>query len=130
MAGGGGEGDGGSVEQAAGAQQRVALAEVAARPADVGARHRRLAHAQRVAATLGVFLDDDAVGALRDAGAREDAHRLTGSDRPGERAAGVGFADDAQARRDAGEVGGARGVAVHGGGVERRLRQRRRHVCG
>ena len=80
MAGGGGKGNGRSVEQAAGAQQRVALTEVAARPADVGAGACGLAHAQRIAFTLCVFLDDHAVGALGDGGTGEDAHRFAGAD--------------------------------------------------
>ena len=64
MPAGSGERDGRGVEQAAGAQEHVACAEVAARNADVGAGIGSFAHGEGVAATLGVLLDHHRVGAL------------------------------------------------------------------
>ena len=78
---------------------------------------------------VGVLLDQDRVGAVRHRRAGEDAHRLAGAERAGEALAGARHADDLK-RRAGRRLGGAHGVAVHGGGGEGRLRRARRKVVG
>ena len=112
------------VEPAAGAQQHVALRGSRRPPCGCWRRARRLAHGERVAVALGVLLDDDGVGALRARGA--PVKMRTASPAPtaaGEGPPGAPRRSRASVGRHRRDVGGAHRVAVHGGGIERRLRQ-------
>ena len=87
---------------------------------------RALAHGDLVAVARGVLLDDDGIGAGGQRRAGEDAHGLARGRRcrrrDGRRRPAPITASVAGSLRD---VGRAHGVAVHGGGIERRLRQQR-----
>ena len=86
-----------------------------------------------VALAPGVFLHHHQIGALGHRRPGEDPRRGAGGERGGEGAPGGGLA---HYRQRAGQVGGAQGIAVHRGGIERRLgdprhRVRKEHpACG
>ena len=90
----------------------------------------RLLDFDAITVALGVFLDNDGVGALRHHAASKDARRFAALKLPRERPAGGDLADDLQLHRRVDHVGGANGVAVHGGNVGWRLRAPRRERIG
>ena len=75
------------------------------------------------AVALGVLLDDDGIGAGGNGRAGEDAHGLPRATRAGEGMPGGGLADHGERGGELADVGAAHGIAVHGRGIERRLRQ-------
>jgi hypothetical protein len=78
----------------------------------------------------GLLLDHDRVGSLREHAARENARRFAVTDRKRKRPAGGDFADNLQAHRRIGDIGGTHGVAVHCRHVGRRLRAPRLERVG
>ena len=127
---GGGEGEFARAEAAADVEKLHAGAEIAAARANVAEIDFVALDDDGIAVAGGVFLDDDAVGAFGHGCAGEDAHGLAGADATSERVPGGGFADQLEARRQRRGIGGAHRVAVHGRGVEGRLRQARRKRLG
>ncbi len=111
-------------------QQRLARREVEAPGAHVALVRRALAHRDLVALADRVLLDDDRIRAGRDRRAGEDACRLSRADGAGERMSRGRLADHGQGCRQRAHVGGTHGVAVHGGGIERRLRHERGQRLG
>ena len=81
----------------------------------------RLFHLDVVAEALCLLLDHDRIGAFGDHAAGEDTRRFTAADGARKRPPGGDFADDFQAHRHARHIGGAHGIAVHGGHVGGRL---------
>ncbi len=112
------------------AQQHRSAAEVEPGDAHVLAHCGTLVHQDRIAVARGVFLDHDGVGARRQHPAGEDARGFAGADRAFERMSGRDLADDVEARRHAGDVGGAHGIAVHRRHVGRGLRAQGGKVVG
>ena len=117
VVGGGGKADCAGSQALAGVEEGVAALEVATARADVAAENGAFAKRKRVADAVGVFLDRDGIGAGGDQAAGEEAEGLAGADRAVERVAGWGAPNDGPGAR----VGGAHGVAVHGGEVGGRL---------
>ena len=72
-------------EPPAGGEQRVALAEVEARAADVPRLDRAFADEDPGPVALCILLNDDRVGAFGDGRAGENAHRLAGANAAAER---------------------------------------------
>ena len=122
MAHGGGEHEGGRVEAPAGGEQHLALGEVDAPAAHVRALLDAFADENRVAVALGVLLDDDGVGALRQRRTREDAHGLAAAEGAGEALPGRRLADHGETLRQARQIRRAERIAVHGRRGKRRLR--------
>ena len=91
--------------------------------ANVAARRRACAHGNRVAVPARVLLNDDRIGAVRHRCAGENADRLAGADRALEAGAGGHAADLTQGDGRVHDIGGARGVTVHGRDGEGRLRE-------
>jgi hypothetical protein len=104
--------------------------EVEPRPADVPPGSRNLEDGDGVAVPLGVFLDDDGVGAGRHRSAGEDADRFASAQHARVGAAGRCAADHAQCRRHRAHVGCAHGIAIHGRKIRRRLAQPGGHRPG
>ena len=125
-----GERDFARPEPSPGGEQRVAFTEVETTRADVAGLRRAFAHDDMGAVALGVLLDDDGIGAVGHRRAGEDAHRLALADAAGEGMARGGLADDCEPRRKLPHVGCLHGIAVHGRGVERRLRDERPQRLG
>ena len=118
-----GEGEGGGVEHPAGVEQHVAFGEVEPGAPDVPSGLDGFDGGNRVVfGPLGILLDQDGIGAGGKRRAGEDPDGFSGTDCACETAAGRGFADHLKPRRHRRDVGGAHGIAVHGGRVEGRLR--------
>jgi len=83
---------------------------------------------QAVARAFRILLDDDRIGALWHGGAGEDTHGLASPDAACEAVPRLRFPDHGQACVRIAGVGRAHRIAVHGGGIERRLRQLGDHV--
>ena len=79
-----------AVRRLPGRQQLLAGGEVEAAGADPAAGADRLGHPDAAIGGLGILLQQDGIGAGRDEGAGEDAHRLAGADRAREGMAGRG----------------------------------------
>ncbi len=119
------ERQGRGVEEASLIEQVVAFVEIETFFPDVTSTRRCLGGLDRaVRSTHGVFLDENCVCTLRQGCAREDANRLSGEDRSGERSSGRGLADDRQDCREQGDIVRPHGVAVHRRCVEGRLRSK------
>ncbi len=101
-------------DRAPGRDQQLAGAEIQPRPADEASLGRGLADDDVFPVLLGVFLDGDDVGALRDHRAGEDADAGARGQPPFEPFAGPRDADLAQSQRHVADVVRAQGVAVHG----------------
>ena len=74
---------------------------------------------------LGILLDEDGVGAVRHRRAGEDAHASPGPSEPAKRSPARDMPTTLSVRPGR-RLGGADGIAVHGGGGEGRLRPPRR----
>jgi hypothetical protein len=114
----------------AGREQSFAGPEIESLNSDMPAGSARLLDFDAITVTFGVFLNNDGVRALRHYAAGKDARRFAALKLPRERPAGGNLADDLQLHRRVGCVGGAYGVAVHGGNIRRRLRAPRRKRIG
>jgi hypothetical protein len=109
--------------------------EIKALGANIARVRTALAHAHRGSAASRrlrdrVFLNDDRISSDRQRSAGENAYGLSGSN-----AAGKGMprrcgADHSEGGRQPSDIGGAHGIAVHGGGIERRLGQQRGQRLG
>ena len=110
-------------EHGTGLQQDVALLEIEARRAHEAAHGGCFLHGDGVAVDVGVFLDDDGVGAVRQRRAGKDTHCLAGTDGAVKAAARRRLTDTGQGCRGAGDISGAHGVTVHGGNIGRRQGQ-------
>ncbi len=121
------DGEIGKTEFAPGLQNRFTLGKILSARANVspcgdfegGADFSALQH-------FGVFLNENGVGPCGNRRAGEDAHGLALPHRTCKSMAGGGLADDGENRADFRRVGAAQRIAVHGGSIERRLRQTRR----
>jgi hypothetical protein len=113
-----------------GMEQHLALGEIEPGAAHVSAELGALDDADDVAVALGVFLDDDRVGAFGERRTGEDARRLALTDNPGKPGARRDFGDDAQISRHRRDIGGAHRVAVHRRDRERRLGAARGDILG
>jgi len=111
------------------AARATSRVEIEAGPADVTAGLGRLEDRDPVALGLGVFLDDDRVGAHRQRAAGENADGLARHQRVIVRAASRRLADQSERRRRGRYVLGAHGIAVHRGEIGGRLGQTRRCRC-
>ncbi len=101
--------------------ERLALAEVQARAPDEPALGSRLADEDLAILLLGVLLQGDDVGPVRNRGAGEDAHAGAGLHRPWEVGARPGLSDLPQAQRKLADVLGPQRIAVHGRHRDRRM---------
>ena len=119
-----------AVKAPSGLEPDRALAEIQAGRADIAAFGRALLDQHDIAAPLGILLDHDRVGAVRDGRAGEDAHRLARADNAFVALPCRHRSDNSQFRRNARHVGGAHGIAVHGRDGERRLSAARDDILG
>jgi hypothetical protein len=94
------------------------VAEILATTAQVTARLRRFGENDLVALELYIFLDHDGVGALGHGRAGENAHGGCRS-KLARRVAAAALAAQRQDKTGGHQVGGAHGIAVHGGIIER-----------
>jgi hypothetical protein len=122
-------------ERAAGRERGVADAEIEAGLADMPTEGRRFENGDLVAFGLGVFLDDDRIGAHRQRTAGEDADGFAGLQRVIIRPARGRFTDQGECRGRGRHVRGAHGITVHrrevGGRLgEAGLRCSRQHAAG
>ena len=113
-----------------GVKQHLALGEIEPGAPDIASQRRALGHLDGVAVALGVFLDDDRVGAFGQRRAGEDARGLALAKHPAKPGPGRDFGDDAQRCRHRRDIGGAHGIAVHRRGGEGRLGAARGEVFG
>ncbi len=113
-----------------GLQQRVARGEIEAFAPHIAATAGAFEHPYAVAVPLGVFLDDDRVGAGRHRRPGKDARRLASADMAAKPGPGRHFGDDAQFDRDPAEIVGAHRIAVHRRDRERRLGAARGDILG
>jgi len=120
VVGGGGEPHVAGGEAPACLQQDVALCEVEAAPAHPAAGRDGIGGGDPARRGPRILLQQDAVRALGDVGAGEDAHRLAGAERARIGLAGGGLAHHAQGLAGIG-LGGAHGIAVHGREIGGRL---------
>ena len=100
-------------QRAALRQSGVAGGEIQPCLADIPPRLRRFLHRDRIAVGVGVLLNGDGVGAVRDRRAGENAHRFARPYDPVESGARRRNADLAQRRGRRRHIGGAHRIAVH-----------------
>ena len=131
MVHGGCQRDRAGIEKATGGKACATFFEIHSGQADVLSLGCCDGHADApVLELFGVFLDDDRVGAFRQRSAGEDADGLTGANGAIETMACGGFADLFEFCARFCDVGAAHGIAVHGGGGERRLGAQGDEIAG
>ena len=118
------------VEPLARLQAQIAFAEIEPGGADITPGLARFFHDHPIAVALGVFLDDDAIGAVGHWRAGENPHRFARSEFLVIGLSGRDVAHHLELGRNGFEIGRPHGIAVHRRDRERRLGAPRRHLLG
>ena len=126
---GGGEHDFAGPEPRAPIKENVALGKILTARPDMTARGG-LGHGDDPVGRYRVLLNDDGIRAFRHRRAGKDPHRFAGTNLTAEAGSRRSLANHREARRQCRHIRGAHRIAIHGRGVEGRLRQARGEILG
>ena len=110
------------VQALTGCEQLLARCEIQSSRSDMAALPLAVEHGDVSASRFRILLNDDGIGAARQRRSGEDADCLAGSYFTGEGMPGRSRADHLKHRARVLDVSRANGVAIHGRGIEGRLR--------